>query len=123
VRIQLAAVLRGVISMRLVPRLDDKGRVPAVEIMVASARVRQMIDDKDQTKALPEAIQQGYESYGMQTFDQSLMGLLRQKRISFEEALRQCSNPDDFKLKVSGISSTSDLSWDAFGGSDEQGDE
>jgi twitching motility protein PilT len=123
VRIQLAAVLRGVISMRLVPRLDGRGRVPAVEIMVASARVRQMIDDKDQTKALPEAIQQGYESYGMQTFDQSLMGLLKQKRISFEEALRQCSNPDDFKLKVSGISSTSDLSWDAFGGSDEQGDE
>jgi twitching motility protein PilT len=123
VRIQLAAVLRGVISMRLVPRLDGKGRVPAVEIMVASARVRQMIDDKDQTKALPEAIQQGYESYGMQTFDQALMGLLRQKRISFEEAMRQCSNPDDFKLKVSGISSTSDLSWDAFGGSDEQGDE
>ena len=123
IRIQLAAVLRGVISMRLVPRLDSKGRVPAVEIMVASARVRQMIDDKDQTKALPEAIQQGYEAYGMQTFDQSLMSLLRQKRISFEEALRQCSNPDDFKLKVSGISSTSDLSWDAFGGSDDQGDE
>jgi twitching motility protein PilT len=123
VRIQLAAVLRGVISMRLVPMLDGKGRVPAVEIMVASARVRQMIDDKDQTKSLPEAIQQGYESYGMQTFDQSLMGLLKQKRISFEEALRQCSNPDDFKLKVSGISSTSDLSWDPFGGSDLQGDQ
>ena len=123
IRIQLAAVLRGVISMRLVPRLDSKGRVPAVEIMVASARVRQMIDDKDQTKALPEAIQQGYEAYGMQTFDQSLMMLLKKKLISYEEALRQCSNPDDFKLKVSGISSTSDLSWDAFGGSDDQGDE
>jgi twitching motility protein PilT len=123
VRIQLAAVLRGVISMRLVPRLDGKGRVPAVEVMVASARVRQMIDDKDQTKSLPEAIQQGYESYGMQTFDQSLMGLLKQKMISFEEALRQCSNPDDFKLKLSGVSSTSDLSWDAFDGTDDKGDE
>jgi twitching motility protein PilT len=122
VRIQLASVLRGVISMRLVPRLDGKGRVPAVEVMVASARVRQMIDDKDKTRMLPEAIQQGYESYGMQTFDQSLMGLLKSKLISFEEALRQCSNPDDFKLKVSGVSSTSDLSWDAFGGSDDQGD-
>jgi twitching motility protein PilT len=121
-RIQLAAVLRGVISMRLVPRLDGKGRVPAVEVMIASARVRQMIDDKDLTKQLPDAIQQGYESYGMQTFDQSLMGLLKQKLISFEEALRQCSNPDDFKLKVSGVSSTSDLSWDAFGGSDEEGE-
>jgi len=121
-RIQLAAVLRGVISMRLVPRLDGKGRVPAVEVMIASARVRQMIDDKELTKQLPDAIQQGYESYGMQTFDQSLMGLLKQKFISFEEALRQCSNPDDFKLKVSGVSSTSDLSWDAFGGSDEEGE-
>ncbi len=122
-RIQLAAVLRGVISMRLVPRLDGKGRVPAVEVMVASARIRQMIDDKEQTKMLPEAIQQGFESYGMQTFDQSLMELLKNKMISFEEALRQCSNPDDFKLKMSGVSSTSDLSWDAFDGTDDQGDE
>jgi twitching motility protein PilT len=121
-RIQLAAVLRGVISMRLVPRIDGKGRVPAVEIMVASARVRQMIDDKELTKSLPEAIQQGFESYGMQTFDQSLMGLLKKKMISYEEALRQCSNPDDFKLKMSGVSSTSDLSWDAFDGTDDKGD-
>ena len=122
-RIQLTAVLRGVISMRLVPRLDGKGRVPAVEVLIASARVRQMIDDKDLTKQLPDAIQQGYESYGMQTFDQSLMGLLKQKRISFEEALRQCSNPDDFKLKVSGVSSTSDLSWDAFEGDNDEGEQ
>ncbi len=123
IRIQLAAVLRGVISMRLVPKLDGKGRVPAVEIMVASARVRQMIDDKEQTKLLPDAIQQGHESYGMQTFDQSLMGLMKSEKISFEEALRQCSNPDDFKLKVSGVSSTSDLSWDAFEDSSKKGDE
>ena len=121
-RIQLAAVLRGVISMRLVPRLDGKGRVPAVEVMVASARIRQMIDDKDLTKQIPDAIQQGYESYGMQTFDQSLMSLLKRKLISFEEALRQCSNPDDFKLKVSGVSSTSDLSWDAFEGDSDDSD-
>jgi twitching motility protein PilT len=119
IRIQLAAVIKGVISMRLVPRIDGKGRVPAVEVMVSTARVRQMIDDKDLTKSLPEAIQQGYESYGMQTFDQSLMALLRSKQISFEEALRQASNPDDFKLKFSGVSSTSDLSWDAFGGDDD----
>jgi twitching motility protein PilT len=122
-RIQLAAVLRGVISMRLVPRLDGKGRVPAVEVMVASARIRQMIDDKDLTKQIPDAIQQGYESYGMQTFDQSLMSLLKQKLITFEEALRQCSNPDDFKLKVSGVSSTSDLSWDAFEGDSDEGEQ
>ncbi|MEN8687240.1 MAG: type IV pilus twitching motility protein PilT [Desulfuromonadales bacterium] len=122
-RIQLAAVLRGVISMRLVPRLDGKGRVPAVEVMVASARIRQMIDDKDLTKQIPDAIQQGYESYGMQTFDQSLMSLLKHKLITFEEALRQCSSPDDFKLKVSGVSSTSDLSWDAFEGDSDKGEQ
>jgi twitching motility protein PilT len=114
IRIQLAAVLRGVISMRLVPRADGKGRVPAVEIMVTTARIRQLIDDKDQTKLIPETIQQGFEAYGMQTFDQSLMMLLKNKLISFEEALRQASNPDDFKLKVSGVSSTSNLSWEPF---------
>ena len=61
--------------------------------------------------------------YGMQTFDQSLMSLLKQKLITFEEALRQCSNPDDFKLKVSGVSSTSDLSWDAFEGDSDEGEQ
>jgi len=75
---------------------------------------------------LRDAIQQGYVSYGMQTFDQSLLGLYKNEQITFEEALRQSSNPDDFKLKVSGISSTSDLSWDAFdkpGGTGEEGDQ
>ncbi len=122
IRIQLAAVLKGVVSMRLVSRLDGKGRVPAVEVMIASARVRQLIDEKDLTKQLPEVIQQGFESYGMQTFDQSLMSLLKKNLISLDEALRQCSNPDDFKLKVSGVSSTSDLSWDAFGGDEQDQD-
>jgi twitching motility protein PilT len=114
VRLQLAAILKGVVSQRLVPRADGKGRVAAVEVMVSSARVRELIDDKEKTRLLRDAIAQGYVSYGMQTFDQSLMGLLQRKLITFEEALRQCSNPDDFKLKVSGISSASDLSWDDF---------
>ena len=61
-----------------------------------------------------DTIQAGYTTYGMQTFDQSLMWLLKQEIITYEEALRQCSNPDDFKLKVSGVSSTSDLSWEDF---------
>ena len=114
VRLQLAAILKGVVSQRLVPRADGKGRVAAVEVMVSSARVRELIDDKEKTRLLRDAIAQGYVSYGMQTFDQSLMGLLQRKLITFDEALRQCSNPDDFKLKVSGISSASDLSWDDF---------
>jgi twitching motility protein PilT len=114
VRIQLASIIKAVISQRLVPRADGKGRVPAVEVMLASARVRECIDDKDKTKQLNEAISQGYVTYGMQSFDQSLMRLFSNKLITYEEALRQSSNPDDFALKVSGISSTSDASWDSF---------
>jgi twitching motility protein PilT len=114
VRMQLAGILKGVISQRLVPRADGKGRVPAIEVMVSTARIRELIDDKEKTKLLRDTIQAGYTTYGMQTFDQSLLWLLKQEIITFEEALRQCSNPDDFKLKVSGVSSTSDLSWDDF---------
>ena len=114
VRMQLSSVLKGVVSQRLVPRCDSKGRVPAVEIMIGTARVRDCIDDEDKTKQIPDAIAQGFTSYGMQTFDQSLMQLLTKKLISYEEALNQSSNPDDFALKFSGISSTSDSSWDDF---------
>ncbi|UFS71834.1 type IV pilus twitching motility protein PilT [Geomonas sp. RF6] len=114
VRMQLSGIIRGVISQRLVPRIDGKGRVPAVEIMIGTARVRDCIDDKEKTKQIADAISQGYTTYGMQTFDQSLMQLFTSKLISYEEALRQSSNPDDFALKVSGISSTSNASWDQF---------
>ncbi|OEU76073.1 MAG: type IV pili twitching motility protein PilT [Desulfuromonadales bacterium C00003068] len=123
IRLQLASILKGVVSQRLVPCADGKGRVPAVEVMVSTARVRELIDDKEKTKMLRDTIQQGYDTYGMQTFDQSLMGLLKDDLITFDEALRQSSNPDDFRLKMSGISSSSDLSWDQFGANDEQGDE
>ena len=122
VRMQLSGILKGVISQRLVPRADGKGRVPAVEIMINTARIRDCIDDKEKTKQIPEAIAQGYTTYGMQSFDQSLMQLYTNKLITYEEALRQSSNPDDFALKVSGISSTSDASWDQFA-LDEGGEE
>ena len=114
VRMQLSGILKGVVSQRLVPRADGKGRVPAVEVMIGTARIRDCIDDKEKTKQIPEAIAQGFTSYGMQTFDQSLMMLLTRNLITYEEAMRQSSNPDDFALKVSGISSTSDSSWDDF---------
>ena len=114
VRMQLSAVLKGVISQRLVPKADGKGRVPAVEVMIGTARVKDCIDDKDKTKQIPDAISQGYTTYGMQTFDQSLMQLYSSKLITYEEALRQSTNPDDFALKVSGISSTSNSTWDQF---------
>jgi twitching motility protein PilT len=114
VRMQLSSVIKGVVSQRLVSRADGKGRVPAVEVMIGTARIRECIDDKDKTKQIPEAIAQGHVAYGMQTFDQSLMQLLTNKLITYEEALRQSTNPDDLALKVSGISSTSDSSWDNF---------
>src|SRR6059058_3796833 len=116
VRLQLGSVLRGVISQRLVPRADGKGRVASVEVLVANSRVREMVEDKDRTKEITQAISQSYTTYGMQTFDQSLMMLFKQNVITYEEALRQCSNPDDFALRVSGISGTSDATWDDFEG-------
>ena len=122
IRTQLSSVIKGVVSQRLVPKAEGKGRVPAVEIMIGTARIRECIDDKDKTKQIPEAIAQGVVSYGMQSFDQSLMHLYSKKLITYDEALRQSSNPDDFALKISGISSTSDLSWDQFTG-DEEGKE
>ncbi|MGB8929972.1 MAG: type IV pilus twitching motility protein PilT, partial [Anaeromyxobacteraceae bacterium] len=114
VRLQLGTVLKAVISQRLVPKADGKGRVPAIEVLLATSRVKELIEDKDRTKEIPEAISQGHVSYGMQTFDQSLMTLLKQGMISYEEALRQATNADDFALRVSGVSGTSDSKWDSF---------
>ncbi|WP_005033631.1 type IV pilus twitching motility protein PilT [Holophaga foetida] len=115
VRLQLASILKGVISQRLVPKADGKGRVPAVEIMLTSARVKECIDDMEKAKYLSEAIAQG-ASYGMQSFDQSLMRLHASQLITYKEALRQSSNPDNFSLKASGVSSTSDASMEGFVG-------
>jgi twitching motility protein PilT len=123
VRIQMASIIKGIVSQRLVPKSDGKGRVPAVEVLLGTARVKECIDDKDKTKQIKDAIAQGFVAYGMQTFDQSLMKLFTSKLITYEEALRQSSNPDDFALKVSGISSTSDATWDNFEQKDEKVDE
>ncbi len=116
VRLQLASVIKAVVSQRLVPKADGKGRVAAVEILKATARVREMIEDKDRTKEIHDAIAQGHQTYGMQTFDQSLMSLVRQNYVTYEEAHRQATNPDDFALRFSGISATSDSKWDDFDG-------
>ncbi|MDF1554798.1 MAG: type IV pilus twitching motility protein PilT [Deferrisomatales bacterium] len=112
VRLQLASIIKGIVSQRLVPRADGRGRVPAVEVMVATARVRDCIEVPEKTKEIRTAIAEGFTTYGMQTFDQSLMGLLKKNLVTYKEALRQSSNPDDFALKMSGISSTSDARWD-----------
>jgi len=111
IRLQLAGLLKGVISQRLLSRADGQGRIPAVEVMISTARIRECIADESKTREIPEAIAQGYSTYGMQTFDQSIMDLFRRGLITYEEALRNASNPDDFALRVSGISATSDSRW------------
>jgi twitching motility protein PilT len=112
IRLQLASVLKAIVSMRLVPRADGKGRVPAVEVLRATSYIKDCVENKEKTKLIRDAITQGTSQYGMQTFDQSLYRLYRQDLISFEEALRQATNPDEFKLRVAGIHSTSDVSTD-----------
>ena len=124
IRLQLSTILKSVISQRLVMRADGEGRVPAVEILLNTARVREYIEDKEKTKKIRDAIAEGFVSYGMQTFDQSLMSLYKSQLISLDEAMRQASNPDDFALRVKGVTSSSDLTWDEFeraGGDEEDG--
>jgi len=114
IRLQLASVLKGVISQRLLPKADGVGRVPAVELLISTARIRECIIDKDRTHEIPIAIAEGHVTYGTQTFDQSLMSLLQRGLITYEEALRHCTNPDDFALRVKGILATSDMGWQEF---------
>jgi len=123
VRMQLASVLKGIISMRLLPRADGKGRVPAVEVLVATMTVKECIVDPDKTKFLTDAIAQGSVLYNMQTFDQSLFNLYKDGLITYEEALRGATNPDDFALKVKGIQSTSDLAYETQQGQQSQKDQ
>jgi len=110
IRIQLAQVLQAVISLRLVPRSDGTGRVPAVEVLVATSYVRECIENKERTKYIREQIALGTSQYGMQTFDQSLYQLYKSGLISLDEALRRASNADEFRLKIQGVQFTSDIS-------------
>ena len=112
VRIQLSNVLRAVISQRLLPRADGRGRVPAVEVMMATPFIRDCILDRDKTNQIRGAIAAGTSQYGMQTFDQSIFFLYEQRLVTPEEALRWASSPDEFKLRMQGISTTSDETRD-----------
>ena len=114
VRLQLGATLRAVICQRLVPTKDTAGRTAALEILRNTPRIREMVEDKERTKEIEAAIAEGHITYGMQTFDQSLMALFKHGVISYEEAMRQATNPSNFALRVQGIESTSDGKWDDF---------
>src|SRR6266540_4161910 len=103
VRIQLAGILKAVVSMRLVRAAKGAGRVPAVEVMVSTALIRDYIINEEKTYLIREAIAAGASQYGMQTFDQSLFHLVQSGLISMEEALHNATNVDEFKMRVSGI--------------------
>jgi len=109
IRLQLAAVLKAVVSLRLIPRADGLGRVPAAEVLISTAYIRDCIENKEKTKLVRDAISQGTSQYGMQTFDQSIFQLYKNGLITLEEALRRATNPDEFKLKIQGIQSTADM--------------
>ena len=109
VRFQLSSILKAVISMRLIPEKGGKGRVPAVEIMVNTPYISECIIKKEKTALIRDAIEAGVSQYGMQTFDQSIYYLYKGDLISFEQGLRYSSNPNDFKLRVAGIQSSSDV--------------
>ncbi len=109
VRIQLASILKAVISQRLLPRKGGLGRVPAIEVMLATAYIQECIQDMGKTFLIRDAIAAGVSQYGMQTFDQSLYHLYQQKYISFEQGLHYSTSPDNFRLRVEGVQSTQDI--------------
>ncbi len=112
IRLQLAGILKGVISQRLLVKSDNKGRVPAVEVLISTSRIRECVSDEMRTREIRDAIAEGFVNYGMQTFDQSLMTLFKNKLVTYETALNAATNPDDFALHVRGIGGTSDMTFE-----------
>lgn len=108
VRMILATALQAVVSLRLVPRSDGRGRVPAAEVLINTATVADNIRDIEKALHIPDLIAGGATSYGMQSFDQSLMKWYKDGAISYESALFYSTNPNEFALRISGVDSASD---------------
>ncbi len=120
VRFLLASTLQAVVSLRLIPRAGGRGRVPAAEVLINTPTIQEYLLNHEKTLLIRSAIQDGASQYGMQTFDQSLMRQYRLGLITLEEALKNSTNPTEFELRVKGIHSSSDTSWDAFEGKSNQ---
>ncbi|MCC6317777.1 MAG: type IV pilus twitching motility protein PilT [Gemmatimonadaceae bacterium] len=114
VRFALSSALAAVVSLRLVPRSDRPGRIPAAEVLVNTAAVREQIRDLSKTLNIPDLIREGTVQYGMQSFDQSLMAWYSKGVISYESALFFATNPNEFALRVQGVAGSSDNSWRDF---------
>ena len=118
IRMLLSTALAAVCSMRLVPRADAQGRVPACEVLVNTAAVAENIRDTQKALAIPELIAEGGTTYGMQSFDQSLMRWYTEGVISYEDAVFHATNPSEFALRVSGVSAASDRTFEDMGEKD-----
>jgi len=103
VRHLLSTAMQAVVSLRLVPRKDAKGRVPAAEVLINTAAVAENIRDLTKSLSIPDLIAEGSIQYGMQSFDQSLFQWYQQGVISYESAIFYATNPSEFALKVSGV--------------------
>jgi twitching motility protein PilT len=114
IRYLLASTLQSVICQRLIPRADAPGRIPAVEIMITTGTIRDCLVSADKTPLIQQAMREGVTQHQMQTFDQALMKLYQDGRISLEDALRASSNPHEFTLRLKGIQATSDQTWTGF---------
>jgi twitching motility protein PilT len=116
IRSLLSTALQAVVSLRLVPRSDGHGRVPAAEVLINTAAVADNIRDIEKALNIPDLIAEGTISYGMQSFDQSLMKWYKEGAISYESALFYSTNPSEFALRVSGIDSASDRTFSEIAG-------
>jgi twitching motility protein PilT len=114
VRHLLASCLQAVVSQRLIRTVDNSRRVPAVEVMITTASIREYIRDPEKTPLIRQAIQEGVVQYGMQTFDQALMKLVSEGQIAAEEALRVSTSPHELSLRLGGFQASSDQSWNRF---------
>jgi twitching motility protein PilT len=113
VRLSIASNLASVVSQRLIPRADGKGRVPAVEVLVSTPTVREYILTPEKIPLLHGIVADGFTEYGMQTFDQSVLALLREGLITEENALKNANRPNELQLKLKGMVSASDRTWQA----------
>ncbi len=114
VRFMVSSALQAVVSLRLVPRADKPGRIPAAEVLINTAAVRDQIRDMAKTLSIPDLIKEGTVQYGMQSFDQSLMHWYSKGVISYESAVFYATNPSEFALRVQGVAGSSDASWSGF---------
>ncbi len=114
IRIQLAGLLRAVVSQRLMKSAKGNSRVPAVEVLISTPLIRDYILHEDKTTQIRDAIAAGTSQYGMQTFDQSLFYLYQSGLVGLEEALRGSTNPDEFRLRLAGIQNTSTMAKEAM---------